>query len=224
MKKLKNLCGVLLTSILLPLGINAQDEEVSTLFRGYKRYDTDYYVALETKFSQLDKDLGLHLGGKIGVIFNNTFSISGAGYGLLPTAKISFECPIQGHETEKSNNYWSGGYGGLFFEYINSPNRLLHFTANTFIGCGRVTYKNLNNFFGNQNEYFSKKRDFEHPSSIILILEPGLTAELNMTKFFKMSIGISYRYAPNFKLMYEEKLVPNTFFNGYSINLVFKFG
>jgi len=210
--------------ILFSFCVSAQDKEMSTLFSGDKKYRTDYYIALETKFSQMDNGLGLHLGGKIGIVFNNTLSIGGAGYGLLPTAKVTFECPIPGHETEKNNNYWSGGYGGLFFEYINSSNRLLHFTANTLIGCGRVTYKNINNFFDNQNKYFANKRDFEHPSSFVFILEPGVAIELNMTKIFKMSLGASYRYVPNFKFMYEEELVPSTFFNGFSANLVFKFG
>ena len=213
-----------LVFILFPFCMNAQNEQISTLFSGDKKYRTDIYVALETKFSQMDNALGLHLGVKAGVVFNNKFSIGGAGYGLLPTAKITFDCPIPGHETEKSNNYWSGGYGGLFFEYINSSNRLLHFTANTFIGCGRVTYKNINNFFDNQNNHFSNRRDFEHPSSFVFILEPGVAAELNMTKIFKLSLGVSYRYVPNFKLMYEKELVPSTFFDGFSANLVFKFG
>jgi hypothetical protein len=213
-----------LVFIMFSLCMSAQNEEISTLFSGNRKYHTDYYVAFGTKFSQMDNGLGLHLGGKMGVVFNNTFSIGGAGYGLLPTAKITFDCPIPGHETEKSNNYWSGGYGGLFFEYINSSNKLLHFTANALIGCSRVTYKNINNFFDNQNNHFANKKDFEHPSSFVFILEPGVAVELNMTKIFKMSLGVSYRYVPNFKLMYEDELVPSTFFDGISANLVFKFG
>jgi len=209
--------------ILVIFSVNAQNESVTTLFKGNKKINIGYYAALESKFSKMDDGLGLHLGGKIGVILNKRFSIGGAGYGLLPTAKTSFDCPIPGHEIEKNNNYWSGGYGGLFFEYINSSDKLLYFTANTLIGGGRITYKNINSFFTDNNNYFIDKRNSEHPSSVIFILEPGVAVNLNMTKSFIMSLGVSYRYVPNFKLMYEEELVPKTFFNGLSANLVFKF-
>jgi len=214
--------GLVSTFILFSFSLNAQNEKASTLFSKNKEHKIDPYGALETKFSQMDNRLGLFLGGRLGAVLNNSFSFGAAGYGLLPTAKLSFDCPVPNHETEK-NDYWSSGYGGLFFEYINSPNRVVHFSANTLVGCGRVTYKNINSFFSSQKNYYADKITFEHPSSFVFILEPGVELNLNMTKFFKVSFGVSYRYAPNFKLKYEEELVPSTFFNGFSANLVFKF-
>ena len=213
---------LLLVFILFPFSVNAQNEEISTLFSGNKKHSISGYGALETKFTQMDKSLGLLFGAKACAIFNSSFSIGLAGYGLLPTAKTAFDCPIPGHEIEKNNNYWSGGYGGLFLEYISASNRLLHLTANALIGCGRITYKNVNSFFN--SNYFLDKRNFEHPSSIIFVLEPGVAIDLNMTKYSRLSFGVSYRYVPNFKLKYEDELVPDTFFNGFSANLVFKFG
>jgi hypothetical protein len=214
--------GVAMTFVLFSLCLNAQNKKVSTLLSNKKEHNIGAYCALETKFSQMDNRLGLFLGGRLGAVINSKFSVGAAGYSLLPTAKISFDCPIPNHETEK-NDYWSSGYGGVFFEFINSSNKLLHFTANTLIGCGRVTYKNINSFFSSEKNYYADKLTFEHPSSFVFILEPGVAMDLNMTNYFKISFGVSYRYAPNFKLKYEKELVPSTFFNGFVANLAFKF-
>ena len=222
MIKLKqNLKLVIAIFTLLPFCLIAQPEEhaeeMSTLFGGDKEIKTGGYGAFEIKLSQLDGDLnGLILGGRGGIIINRTFSIGGAGYGLLPTKKI--KCPIPGHEYER-NNFWTGGYGGLFFEYINSSKKLLHFTANTLIGCGGITYISHSSDFSNFNSIRS------HPTSVSWVFEPGIGVELNVFKIFRMYLGASYRYAPGFELKYDEKdIVPTTAFNGLSINLAFKFG
>ena len=205
----------------LPFCLNAQTEEMSTLFGGDKEIRTGGYGAFEIKLSQIDGDLsGLLLGGRGGVIINNVFSIGGAGYGLVPTKKIN--CPIPGHETEK-NNFWTGGYGGLFFEYINSSNSLVHFTANTLIGWGGITYTSHSDF-SNLNNIA------KHPVSVTWVLEPGIGVELNVFKNFRMYLGASYRYAPGFEFKYDDinnvqnDIVPTTAFNGLSVNLAFKFG
>jgi len=205
------------TMMLFPLCLNAQDEEIQTLFSSDKISRIGTYGTLEAKGTQLDTDFsGLFLGGKIGLVFNDVFVIGGAGYGLIPTKKIT--CPIIGHENE--NNYLTGGYGGLYFEYINSPSKLLHFTANAFIGCGSVTYKP---YYGN-NGYDNVDNSYGHPSSFVVVIEPGIDMELNVSKMFKMALGASYRYSPNFKMLHESSdILPTTAFNGVSFNLKFKF-
>jgi hypothetical protein len=214
----KRMAKLILVIIFLPLCLNAQDEKVKTLLGGDNRIGA--YGAFETKLSQLDNGLGFLMGGRGGVIINNVFSFGGGGYGLLPSKK--FNCPISGHELEK-DNFWTGGYGGLFFEYINSSNEVLHFTVNTLIGAGAITYVSHSNII-NSNGF-----RFDHPISVTWVFEPGVTLDLNVTKFFRMGLGISYRYAPNFEFKYtvdgvENDIVPNTAFNGISINLAFKFG
>jgi len=210
------------TFILFSCCVCAQNEKVSTLFNENKERKVDLYCALDAKFSQMDNKLGLLFGGRLGAVINNSFSVGAAAYGLLPTAKVSFDCPVPYHETDK-NDYWSAGYGGLFLEYIHSPNKLLHISTNTLIGCGRVTYKNINSFFSDEKNYYEDRQNYKHPSSFVFIVEPGAALDLNITRVFKMSFGVSYRYAPGFKLKYEEELVPRTFFNGFLVNLSFKF-
>jgi hypothetical protein len=216
--KILNQKFIITVLILSLFGLKAQAEEMATLFGGSgadKKYGA--YGAFEIKYSQLDGEFGgLFLGGRGGVIINNVFTFGGAGYGLVPTKKIN--CPIIGHENEK-NSFWTGGYGGLFFEYINSSNSLVHFTANTLLGAGGVTYTS--------HDYDKKDKNDRnrHPSSFVIVIEPGIGVELNVSETFRINLGVCYRYSPNFELIYQDKnIVPNTAFNGLSVNLAFKFG
>jgi len=217
MNRLSITIKLALTLMFFPLCLNAQDEEIQTLFSSDKISRIGTYGTLEAKGTQLDADFsGLILGGRIGLVFNDVFAIGGAGYGLIPTKTIT--CPIIGHENE--NNYFTGGYGGLYFEYMNSPAKLLHLTANAFIGCGSVTYKPA---YGNSSNHYSNN-SYGHPSSFVVVIEPGIDMELNVSKMFKMALGVSYRYSPNFKMLYENSdILPTTAFNGVSFNLKFKF-
>ena len=201
----------------LPLFLNAQeDEEMKTLFGGDREFRFGGYGALEIKGSQLDGGFhGFLVGGRGGMIINNAFVFGGAGYGIIPTRKV--DCPMPNHD---NNHHLTGGYGGLFFEYLHQPNRLLHFTANMLVGAGGVTLADMKNA-GNVNTDNSDK----HSGAFVFVLEPGLAWDLNVSEFLRMSLGVSYRYSPNFRLQYEAKyIVPNTAFNGFSVNLTFKFG
>ena len=143
------------------------------------------YTTLDTRFSQVDDGLAFLLGLKGGLIFNNTFSMGIGGYGLLPTAKTHFDCPVAGHENEK-RNYWTGGYGALVFEYMHASGKLLHLNANTLVGFGGVSFSGHH-----QDNTYREKKDSEHPSKFIFVLEPGVAAELNVSRFFRMSLGIN---------------------------------
>ena len=198
----------------LPLFLNAQeDEEMKTLFGGDREVRFGGYAALEIKGSQLDDVFhGFLLGARGGLIFQNKYLLGVAGYGIIPTKKV--KCPIPSHD----NHQLTGGYGGLLFEYLHQPNRLLHFTTNMFVGAGSVTYKdNIGNADTNNPN--------SHKGSFVFVLEPAVAMDLNISASLRMSLGVSYRYSPNFKLQYEGKdIVPNTAFNGFSVNLTFKFG
>ena len=196
--------------------IDTQSDDIQTLFSGNETLLTGSYGGFVVSGSQLDGGFGLVLGARGGVILNKSFLIGGAGYGLIPTKEVT--CPIYEHGF---NHYLTGGYGGLFFEYISSSNRLLHFTANTLVGLGGVTYaKAWDNVDINNHD-----NSLKHPGSFVFVLEPGVAMDLNVSKMFRMSLGVSYRYSPNFKLQYEgANIAPETAFNGFSVNLTFKFG
>ncbi|UCB45107.1 MAG: DUF2807 domain-containing protein [Spirochaetota bacterium] len=78
-----------------------------------------------------------------------------------------------------SDVYFSGnklnmGYGGLEVGYIINPDALVHFTVGSLIGGGGVELMSVG-----QEAFFA--------------LEPRVGLELNITKFFRLNAGASYR-------------------------------
>lgn len=204
---------LIITLLFLNLSLSAQNDEIQTLFDKAEVARIGGYGTFEIKASQLDGGInGLLLGWRGGVILNHKYVLGLAGYGLLPTRKITPPSDI----AEIGRDYHlTGGYGGILLEYINSPRKLLHFAANTLIGIAGITYTDLIN-----KDYDTHK---SYPKSISFVVEPCVEMELNVSTVFRMSLGVSYRYSPNFKLRYNKQDNKNAL-NGLSINLGFKFG
>jgi len=157
-------------------------------------------------------------------------SIGFAGYGLIPHNKIDFDCPIHSGST---NSRLVGGYGGLYFEYIHSSNSIIHPTVNFFVGTGGLSIFHTNYSYKTSDPKNNGSFDpfsEEHPSSWIMVLEPGISADANITKFFRISLGVGYRIVPNLDMSYKDgegvkrDLIATDAMNGLSLNLSFKFG
>jgi hypothetical protein len=73
-----------------------------------------------------------------------------------------------------SGNKLKMGYGGLELEYKVDPDALLHFTFHSLIGLGGLELMGVG-----QESFFT--------------FEPGAGVELNVTPFFKVNAGASYR-------------------------------
>jgi hypothetical protein len=73
------------------------------------------------------------------------------------------------------------GYGGFEFEYTNRSYKLVHFTASSLIGGGGLMMR--------ERHY----DDVEDDVDSYFVFEPGINAELNVTSFFRISAGASYR-------------------------------
>jgi hypothetical protein len=76
------------------------------------------------------------------------------------------------------------GYGGLDFEYFVSSNDLIHLSIGLLAGAGGVGYKD-ETMTGNHRSFW--------------VLEPSVNANLNVTKFFRIAAGVSYRYVSGVK-------------------------
>lgn len=210
--KLAMQLALALTFVLLPFCLNAQNEEISTLFGGNRASHIGYFAAPEIRFSQVDNQFATFLGGRAGVIFNRTFAIGLAGYILTELPKITFECPRPEH-AEAGRGYLEGGYGGLFLEYIHNSTRAVHFTANMLVGLG-----------GLEIDHERDRDRFDHDFRASLVVEPGATVVFNISRMFRVAAGVGYRFAPGFRFDFEEAGTRNTAFNGFSANLSFKVG
>lgn len=130
------------------------------------------------KFSTINDRLGVLVGGRGGWIINHTLILGGGGYGLANDVAANVTGPF-------GEKYLEFGYGGFEMEWVINSDKLLHFAVQTLIGAGSV------NFRYHDNEV--RLRTHLEPDEVFVV-EPGATLDLNVTPWWRLSIGGSYRY------------------------------
>ena len=171
--------GTLLLACLLSLTPNrAVAQEIQTLFSGDISHGG--FGGPVVRIGTLDGSGAVWVGGRGGWIINmsnrHSISIGGGGYGLATEHRLPN--PLDPSRDELA----AIGYGGFELEYTNQTYRLVHLTASTLIGAGGFTIRDreMNISDENPNAFF--------------VMEPGLHAELNLTSFFRVAAGASYRF------------------------------
>lgn len=215
-----------LTLILLSISIliSAQEEESQefrTIFgSGFK---SGGYGAPEIKVGPINGNTGLLLGGRGGWIIGHKFVIGGGGYGL--TSNNTFQenpadkpASVPGDSTRTIGI--DMGYGGLILEFIALPKSAVHLSFPVLIGgggssLGAKTYVGQSSYYPEGWETY----DFIE-STGFFVFEPGVFAELNMTKFFRLSAGATYRLIAGADL----QRLNNKNLSGFTFSLALKFG
>jgi hypothetical protein len=163
------------------------------------------YGGPEVKFTQIADQFGVLVGGKGGWIINHTIVIGGGGYGLVNN--IGTSRTVDGEQM-----YLNFGYGGLILEYIHEWDKLLHYSFSALLGGGGVGYGHRSN---HQLSYDSETKSF-------FVVEPGANAEVNVSSFFRMNVGVSYRLLS--AVQFDNNRFNDQNLGGLSANLTFKFG
>lgn len=155
------------------------------------------------KVSEIKGETGVFVGGYGGWLINHTFMIGGGGYGLVN----NIQAPIKGAGGETL--YYDIGYGGLVLEYIDSSHKLIHYTINALIGGGVLDYKKKD-----------WEMNYQNTGDVFFVFEPGFNVELNVSSFFRVGLGVSYRFVNGIELegTSEQDL------RGVAANLTLKFG
>lgn len=154
------------------------------------------------KIGSFNGDAGVLVGGRGGWIINHSFIIGGGGYGLANNVKAKTFGPL-------GERYLNFGYGGLELEYVSASDRLIHFSFMTLIGGGGVSWRDENSSMNHGSD-----------SDAFFIAEPAVNVTLNVTTYFRISGGISYRYISGV----ESKASTNSDLSGPSGVLTLRFG
>jgi hypothetical protein len=139
------------------------------------------YGALCMKFTPIQGKFATMLGGYGGWFINKTLLIGAGGYGL--TSSI-------GSETRKGDNI-ALGYGGIVLEYVGASDKVFHYTVQGFVGWGGVGY------YPAVGRYTA---DYRNLTSGMLVIEPSVLAELNLTSFLRIAVGVGYRFVSGVQL------------------------
>ena len=214
-------------SLILAATLFAQDDsnEMRTLFKKSpdKKMDNGGYGSFSIGYSQIDNKDALILGGRAAWLADHKFALGIAGYGFFNSLEKT-NVP----DDDNSQYFLTGGYGGLFFEPIVLPNHPVHVSFPIILGVGGISAVQANNWkdYNDSDNYYTD-------TDFFLVAEPGIDIEFNIIKFFRISVGASYRFTNGVNLQYKY-LDPNyneqvinidkDALDSFSFNLSFKFG
>lgn len=185
---------------------NAAAQEQHTLFNG--PVSTGSYGGPVAKFTTVNDQAAILVGGHGGWILDHRLILGAGGYGVVnevnaPNGALSSEGPLD----------VKFGYGGFEVEYLIHPNRVGHFGVNTLIGGG------ANNYVKDVGP-LTKSNEQAGESDVVFVLEPGVTAELNILTWLRLNGGVSYRLVR----AVEQDNLKNRDFSGLAAAVSFKFG
>lgn len=167
---------------------NSQND-IKTLTGGSSQ--SGAFGAVVFKASKFNDKTFAMMGIRGGWIINRTLAIGIEGQGIIPSAKFD---NISQEPGEKA--ILLGGYGGLFIEPVLFSNNVIHVTFPIASGAGWMGY----------HEDWENNQNFNHRNDLIdddvfWYVEPGVGVELNVTRHFRISTGITKRFTQDLELV-----------------------
>ena len=158
------------------------DNPPKTLFE-IRKSNFSGYGGINTSYSKIGDANSCLVGGRGGVIINDKVVLGFSGMGLVyPTEREK----ITGDDYNGVFDKTSFGYGGLLAEYYFNPKDLIVFSAGTTIGGGGLL------FYDDSEDDDDDDDDYDYDN--FFVLEPELHVFVNVTRFCRVGIGVSYRF------------------------------
>lgn len=154
------------------------DSQQETLVKGFEVTSAGGYGGPSLRTSSIGGDFALFFGGYGGVFINKKWMFGGGGYGMITQLDVP---PAAANGN--TGRHFDIGYGGFLTEYILRSDQMLHLTAQLLIGGGGVS------------QDIEGEADLSNTGSNFFVFEPGAGVELNITDFFRLNGGITYRLA-----------------------------
>jgi hypothetical protein len=191
---------------LMALSTSLLAQETQTLFNTGEQSELKYSgfggpIFLATDFNN---EIGICIGGKGGVVINETLAFGGIGFGMVNPLEFAGSNLSDDENTPLEMTY---GAGGVFFEYIFNYGDRVEISVPLNLMAGGVNV--------NEPGTVSKVE-----STTFFLVEPGINIDLKISEFYTQSFFISYRQAIGSSLIN----VDAANISGLNVGLMFKFG
>ena len=186
------------------------DQEVKSLLS--KNNDLNAFGAADLKIGDLKGERGLLVGAYGGFIINRRYLFGVAGYGLV--TNLEFEGQVPGQTETKQLNL-HGGYGGIIIGATIAPRELIHVSIPIVLGAGSLEVVDKDFFINNPAD-----SEFTVENSVFFVAQHGVEVEINITKYFRLGIGMTYRYISGTEL----ENVKDEDVSGTTAMISFRFG
>ena len=190
-----------------------QNTEIQSVF-GSDPLRIGGWGGLSTSISRVGDQDAILMGAKAGIIFNSSLSIGLAGYGLSGYMNNLYS----GSLDEGRGAYLDAAYGGLFIEPSIASHLPVHISIPIIIGAGGAFYTKTDMY--DWRKEYHENTDHLLDYSSFFVFEPGLELEVNLVKFVRLGLGISYRHTSGLRLIDTS----DDILNNYSASFTLKLG
>lgn len=172
------------------------------------------------EFSSVEDEFAHFIGGGGAVLLNNTLFIGGYGMGLATDHR---------RDIRENGLYYEDvrldfGHGGLWFGYLNSAPRMIHWGVSSKFGWGALMLREDWSINGGQNTDDLTKIATDY----VFVVQPQAELELNLTRWFKANVGVGYRFVTGINENLADDTGKTIFkesdYNQPTVNLTLMFG
>lgn len=174
---------------------------------------TGGFIGVTAKGGEINDQEDLWLGGEIATVFGNNLTVGLAGYGLVNSVQ-SFNLDFDGKIL-----HYQAGYGGLYIEPAIFENSVINMSFPTVLGAGGIGETTIGGVI-DELDGFDLEDDDLYYSDVFWVAEPSVALNLNISRWMKLSAGVSYRYVHELDL-YD---TPDDLLNGVNGNVSLKIG
>jgi len=183
--------------------VEAQEEALPDKDEGGRGFG-----ALVTKLTSVRSQSAVMIGARGGWIIDHSLVLGGGAYAVetdvnAPAGVLPLEGPLD----------IEFGCIGFEVEYLHHPEDFAHLSLYSFIGAG------ITNYVKDAGPAY-KSTEQVGETGFMFVWEPAVNAELNVTNWAHVGLGISYRFVTGVK----HEGLNNSDFNGMTATLTFKFG
>ncbi len=207
------------------ISLAQEDEEMKLLFKPkHEKSSNGGYGAFQFGWTQLNGKSAITIGGRGAWVANHYFALGLAGNGFFSD---SYELP---NNANNSTYALYGGYGGVLIEPIVASMSTVHVSIPIIFGAGGVVASSYDMFYPNSGSYYPSYYEDVDP---YFIFQPGVEMEINIVKFFRLALGVSYKLTDGVNLQYKyfddsNELqvikVDKKAIDGFVATITFKFG
>ncbi|HNQ68627.1 MAG TPA: hypothetical protein PKN32_09620 [Bacteroidales bacterium] len=195
--------------------LNAQEESnYETLLSRDDGFSHGAYVGMDFGYTEVANRSSFLTGVTIAWVIDHTIELGIAGKGFVTN-------PLPDLLLENNNYMYAGGYGGLHCAVNILGKKPINVSIPIILGAGEISYI--------RSQYTGYYDNF-YPEShyLYFVVEPGIELQLNMTKFFRLSAGVSYRYTSDIYLLYSnidaQPIASPSILRGLNAGIKIKFG
>jgi hypothetical protein len=157
-----------------------RNNEIKTLL-GHNRTGGAYFV-FTTGYSVINDKHAVLFGGRFGWLPARSLGVGLGATGFIN--EYHYEPAID------KDVFLAGGYGGLYIEPVLFGKSPVHLSFPVLLGAGGISYV---------SKEADHNNNFIEDTEAFLLAEPAAEIELNLTKFFRLAVGATYRLPASFK-------------------------